>query len=231
MKFFKSSKPACTLVGLVILLMPLGAFADNPTEERNRLLAFVGSVQSSVAVPCETTERATEDGRRLLHVCFDSQLDSTFSVDAVIFGTFNDTEIDMTSFDHFGRFPFLDEDHVLMYVSQYEGAYFQQKYQYDAVYKTADGRWAGCGPSVIEVERYEGVERIVPVPIDFAEPVTFDLRDYSEENGYDPNYVREYFSGEGFSINDNVLTCVKGIYAEDLFKLRDSTILAARRKQ
>ena len=94
----------------------------------------------------------------------DNKFEARFEVLSVIFGSHRDHEIRFTAYDHLARdLPgFARQEVVLLYVSRYEGRLFHEKYQYDLVYPTRDGRWAGCGTS----------DRAAPQirlhPIDFA---------------------------------------------------------------
>jgi hypothetical protein len=81
-------------------------------------------------------------------IWFDKQFEGRYRVLAVIHGHYEAPEIEFTAFDHKtpDDFPFFAKnDVVLLYVSKYEGRFFHEKYIYDDVYPTRDGRWAGCG--------------------------------------------------------------------------------------
>ena len=215
----------------VVASIGTSSVAETRFEDRENLLAFVGSIKSSEIIPCPEPSEGEEMG--IMHICFDAQLSSVFTVNDVYFGDYDLPEITVISFDHFGRFPFRFEDHVLMYVSLHEGEYFQHKYQYDTVYPTKDGGWAGCGPSPIDTSRYEGVEVMDPQPIEFESPVTIDLSMYTTEAGYDEqskSRLLEWYSQPSFSLDGDIVTCHMGLYVDDLFKLRDETILEARRR-
>ena len=205
--------------------------ADVDFEARENLLVFVGSAQNYEDIPCETDD--SSDATQALFVCFDAQVETVFTVEDVIFGEYESPEITVTSFDHYGRFPFLVAEYSLMFVTETDGGYVQHKYQFDEVYRVKDGGWAGCGPSPIDTSRYEGVEVMDPQPIEFESPVTIDLSMYTTEAGYDEqskSRLLEWYSQPSFSLDGDIVTCHMGLYVDDLFKLRDETILEARRR-
>ena len=86
-------------------------------------------------------ERKPKPGTWLL----DAEYLLRYEVLQVVFGGYQKKEISFASYNHFGRPPFLDHEYGLMYVSKMGERWVQQKYLFQPVYPTADGRWAGCG--------------------------------------------------------------------------------------
>jgi hypothetical protein len=75
----------------------------------------------------------------------DRAVKATYRVLVPVYGNYNKDTISFTAYDHFGRFGFARSRHALLYVSEYKGGWYHEKYQYTAVYRTRNGRWAGDG--------------------------------------------------------------------------------------
>ncbi|MGH9196158.1 MAG: hypothetical protein ACRD1T_10510, partial [Acidimicrobiia bacterium] len=137
------------------------------------------------------------------------------------FGTYGETEIQFIAFDHYGRPRFANHDTVMLYVSRYNGRLIHEKYQFHNVYRTADGRWAGCGdPYQYEPEVQPGALRAKS--IDFRPKVTFSV------SGLTPDEIEKRYPSEYFSWSGDVVACIAGAYAEELFEVKRNGVLKAR---
>ncbi len=120
-----------------------------------------------------------------------------------------------------GEPEFGKHDYGLVYVSQYDGRFVQQKYIYQAVYPTADGRWAGCGDPykrIPEIHRHD----LKAEPVTFRPPVVFDVRGLSLAE------VAQKYPSPIFRRKQNSVVCEMGNYPEDLFRVMADGYLKAR---
>jgi hypothetical protein len=177
---------------------------------RVNLIAFIGrrvAVQPVAPKPGESA--------------FNEEYTATFEVLQVIYGSYPEKEIRFSSFVHTGEPGFLKHEVGLVYVSQRNGRFVQQKYLYQRLYATKDGRWAGCG------DPYEGMadehrHGVKPVPIAFDPPVRIHMR---ERSAWEP---RRRFPAPLFRRMGNVAICRMGNYPDDLFRVMADGILKAR---
>lgn len=101
----------------------------------SRVYAFVGEkIKVEYGAPyC--------DDRFLL----DSKFKAEYRIVQQVIGTYAKDTIAFTVFDHYGRPAFSEYKNALLFVSQYCGKLYHEKYQFFELYKTADGRWASPG--------------------------------------------------------------------------------------
>jgi hypothetical protein len=164
----------------------------------------------------------------------------------VVHGEYDKPTIDFVAFDHYGFPKFAKRDIALIYVSEHEGALYHRKYQFDEVFPTADGRYAGCGDPYVdpngdpndqpEVDRrpLEKIEFKPPVRIRISQQyIPRDRRgDYSrEEIAENKRKIDAYYAPPAFDVRGDIATCRMGVYADELFRIRnETTFLPARRE-
>lgn len=172
------------------------------SERENTLFAFVGEKIEVKYIPPKEK------------IPFDSEFRAKYKVLQRIYGCYPGDTIEFTAFDHHGRAHFSKFKNVLLYVSKFEGKYYHEKYQYDDVYMTKSGKWAG------PYEPYDAGDynklNIIPKRIDFADPVTFPLN-----TGHD--YPHPFY----WTVGDKAIADY-GIYVENLFKIKKEGVLKAR---
>ena len=141
-----------------------------------------------------------------------------------VYGDFTLDTIEFLAYDHYGAPAFSAFENVLLYVSADSGTYYHQKYMFNDVYKTKDGRWAG----IYAEEDYEHQNnkrtKIKPAKIEFAGTVAYPAK-MLDENGkaFLVPYPKTYFKRVGDS-----LIAVYGNYVEELFMLKRDGYLTAR---
>ncbi len=174
-------------------------------ERKNTLFAFVGEKISVKSIP------ADPDG-------MDGAVEATYRVLVPVYGNYKKDTIRFTAYDHFGYFGFAHSQYALLYLSEYKGSWYHEKYQFTAVYRTKNGRWAGNG------EDSSADTTIHPEKIDFAEAdihrtMLIDLKGNVFDFGNDTPYFRKlsYHSGP-----------VYGNYIEQLFLLKKNGVLRYR---
>lgn len=154
-------------------------------------------------------------------VAFDAEYAATFEVLEVVFGSYAKKQISFSSYVHIGEPGYLKHEVGLVYVSKYEGRFVQQKYLFQRLYPTKDGRWAGCGDPyeyMPDIHRH-GVK---PEPIVFEPPVQIDTRQRSE---WEP---KRKFPAPLYRVEGNAAVCLMGNYPADLYRVMAEGYLKAR---
>ena len=100
------------------------------SERKNSLVAFVGEKIEVIDMPYSA------EGR-------DLGFRAKYKIIELVYGNYSDDTITFDAYDHYGTPAFSHYKHALLYVSKYKGKYYHVKYQFDDVYQTKDGRWAG----------------------------------------------------------------------------------------
>jgi hypothetical protein len=110
---------------------------------------------------------------------------------------------------------------VLLYVSRHEGRLIHQKYQFDAVYETRDGGWAGCGdPYRNAIPEQRGDVR--PGAVAFADPPSFPVAGFAEDE------IAKRFPPHLFERRGDRVVCTGGATIEELFQVQREGVLGAR---
>jgi len=153
---------------------------------------------------------------------FDAEFLLRYEVLEVVFGRYSGKEMTFTSYVHTGEPEFQKHKFGLLYVSEHEGRFFHQKYLFQAVYPTADGRWAGCGDSNWWLPP-QSTRKAKPEMVAFWPPVVFNTRRMPPAD-IDKKYPAPFFHHErGKAI------CVMGNYTPELFQVMKDGPLTARR--
>lgn len=184
-----------------------GQVKNYGVNDSNRLFVFVG--EKLMVEP-----RAMDAGFKARYVILRK-----------VYGEFPEDTIEFIAYDHYGTPAFSNFRHVLLYVSADSGTYYHQKYMYNDVYLTKDGRWAGAYAREDYGHSYNKRTKIKPVKIDFAETVRYPLNVTAEEGvQYKFSYPKPYFRIEGDSA-----VAIYGNYIEELFVLKRDGYLTARK--
>lgn len=206
---FKNGMPATQKV--VKIDTPRSFVKNYGVKDNNPLFVFVGQ---KIAVEVLPNKHGAMD------VCFKAK----YSILERVYGKFAADTIEFVTYDHYGFPAFANFKNVLMYVSADKGTYFHQKYMYNDVYKTTNGKWAG--PYSIEDYKHEYNKHtaIKPVRIAFTEKVVYPIRMTDNEGqSYTLTYPEPYFKTTGDSA-----VVIYGNYVEELFKLKRDGYLSAR---
>ena len=185
-----SSQRCVALLALIAIVATCVAGNGAPEEKldaKRGLIVFVGK-------KLRVTEQPAEEDS------MDGKFEGRFRVLQRVFGRYDKPEITFTAYDHYGQPGFARYDTVLLFVARYKGKLYHEKYQFFPVYRTADGRWAGCG----DPDRWEGHfhrGKLKAVPIRFAADVVD---------------------------NETGRPCTEGNYVEDLLLMNKEGVLKAR---
>ncbi len=182
----------------------------NESERNNTLFVFVGEKISVVPIPQKRGD-------------FDLGVKAKYKVLQRVYGSYDKDIIDFIAYSHYGMPSFSKYKNVLLFLSEEEGNYYQEKYMYNDVYKTKDGRWAGSYPDDY-AHRLNKKTTVKPEIIEFAEEVSYPIN-VTGEDGEDMIhfYPKPYFKTTG-----NKAIAVYGNYIEELFKLKKDGVLSAR---
>lgn len=190
-------------------LIPKSDTSEN--EKKNGLIAFVGEKIAVKLLPHENGS-------------MDAGFSAKYKILLRVYGNYSKDTIEFTAYDHYGWPGFSHYKNVLLFVSEYNGKYYHEKYQYFDVYKTKNGRWASSYKSDEYGHSYNSNTTVKPVVIDFAEKVIYPAK-VKEADGteYLVAYPEPYYK----TIGDSAVA-IYGNYLEDLFELKRRGVLKAR---
>jgi hypothetical protein len=179
-------------------------------HDNNKLFAFVGQKIWVEPLPSKGT--------------FNFGFKARYAVLEKVFGDFPADTIEFVAYDHYGTPDFSKFKNVLLYVSADSGTYYQQKYMYNDVYRTKDGRWAGAYAFEDYNHNYNRKTKVKPVEIQFAEPVSYLVK-WVDGRG---NSIRRSLPKRYFRIVGDTAFAVYGNYVHELFILKRDGFLTAR---
>ncbi|MEZ4332412.1 MAG: hypothetical protein R3F35_11695 [Myxococcota bacterium] len=112
--------------------------------------------------------------QKVLRPRFDHEFRARMKVLEVLYGRFNQPEIEIESYVHLLPGPgFATQDAVVIYLTRHGNRWIQEKYQYDVAHPIAGGEWAICGRWTFRFAPDD--PPLEPEPIEFDPPVVFDL--------------------------------------------------------
>jgi len=152
----------------------------------------------------------------------DARFISRYRIVQQIFGTFKSDTIEFLAFDHYGTPAFSKYKYVMLFVYNYNGKLYHEKYKYFDVYKTKNGRWASSYKVRDYEHDYNKNIMVKPEIIDFVKQVSYKIKGRSKE---DINYL---FPSPYFKIIRRKAIAVWGNYVEELFELKKCGILKSR---
>jgi hypothetical protein len=180
-------------------------------KDTTRLFAFVGEKISVDSLPSKQNS-------------FDNGFKAKYVILKKVYGSFPEDTIEFVAYDHYGTPAFSKFKNILLFVSADRGTYYHQKYMYNDVYKTKDGRWAGTYASDDYEHSYNKHTKIKPAKIEFAGKVSFPIKMVDEEGRQlEFSYPKPYFK----TVGDSAFA-VYGNYVEDLVTLKNEGTLTAR---
>lgn len=184
-------------------------------------------------VPCNDTlpaklyvfvgEKIRIDYVKEKHYCntipFDAEFDAEYRIIENVYGSFPRDTIKFTAFTHgplsFGKF-----QHVLLFIGEYCGKLYQEKYQFFDVYKTTGGKWASPG----DPYRFDRAQTksIKAEPLAFIDTLWFDARTYGRGE------IKQKFPEAYFRVEGNKATPLMGTYVKDLFTVKQEGTLKSK---
>lgn len=177
-----------------------------------RFFAFVG-------------EKIRVKGVQPVYYCnvypMDSEFEAEYRILQEVYGDYEADTMRFKVFDHYGAPVFSQYSHVLLFVSEYCGRLYQEKYQYFELFPTADGRWASPG----DPYRYDNYHRkdLKARSIAFADSVFYDLSPFNRA------YIEKHFPEPYFRIEGQKAIPLMGAYIDDLITVKREGVLKARK--
>lgn len=174
-------------------------------ERNNTLFAFVG-------------EKINVHEIRDTTVLMDGVFKAKYKILQRIYGTYPKDVIEFTAYDHYGTPWFSEYRYVLLFVSEYKGQFYHEKYQFFEVYKTKNNKWASPFSKLLQGEASN------PERINFSEDlylITDTVNSQGELIHFD--YGLPYFKVVGKKAYP-----LYGLYVEDLFKIKKEGTLKWR---
>lgn len=153
---------------------------------------------------------------------FDAAFKAKYVVIQNLYGNYNKDTIEFEAYDHYGKPAFSHYDYVLLFVSNYNGKLYHEKYQYFDVYKTKNGRWASGYKAGDYGHSYNKNTTVKPERIDFVEEVSYKIKSRNKEE------IETIFPSPYYKIENDKAIVVWGNYIEQLFELKKTGILKAR---
>jgi len=195
-------------------LLCLFLFCVNFAFAQDTLYVFVGEKIDLVNKPYKDRD-TLEDGRIVIPM--DAGFIATYKVIQNVYGDYPKDTIIFDAYDHYGIPPFSKHQNVLLFVSVKNGRFYHQKYQYFAVYKTIDNRWAS--PYSIQdytynKERNIDIKNIKPHRIELQQEVYYNTTHF--KNGK-IRYPKRKFD---YRCRLKKSKVIYGNYLDELFELK-----------
>ncbi len=190
----------------------LAQFEKDKLENKpSKVYAFVGEKVEVVEFKLQLKEG---------ELPFDQAFKAKYKIIQNVYGDYQGEFIEFEAYDHYGYPPFARFKNVLLFVSEYKGKLYHEKYQYFDVYQTKDGRWAGCG----DPYQFEDVHRkpVKTFNLEFETPMTYDLSRFNAKQ------IKEFYPKTYFKVEGKKATCLKGAYIDELFLVKKNGVLKAR---
>jgi len=184
---------------------------DSPGDQQVNLVAFIGR-----RLDIREIVEPIPDGS----IRFNSKHRARYQVLQVIFGTYPAPEIEFSAYEHMGL-GFDRFETVLLYVSREGDDLIQQKYQFQPVFMTERGTWAGCGDPYAG-EPAPDKRTVHAIPLIFAPEVTFETAGLTESQ------IHARFPSPYFQISHGVAICRMGATPEDLLRVKREGVLKWR---
>lgn len=137
-------------------------------------------------------------------------------------GDYRKDTVEFIVYDHYGNPAFEKYKTVMLYLSEYEGVYYHEKYQYHDLYKTKDGKWASPYDWLDNSRADTSNNPVKPVIINFAEEVSYSIAGLKKRD------IKRIFPEPFYKVVDSKAVAVFGNYVPELFELKKRGVLAAR---
>lgn len=146
----------------------------------------------------------------------DGGMKSVYKIKENIYGQYPKDTIEFKAYDHYGRVMFGYYDTVLLFVGEYCGKLYQEKYQFFDLYKTKDGRWASPGDPY-KFDKYQENKTVAASSIEFDPFIRINtIPPYDEQY---PERFQKYETPYYRIIGDKAFPLM-GAYIEDLIKVK-----------
>lgn len=208
-----------TVAILIIFFSLLSAFGQT---RKDSLIVFVGEKIEVNYVERPPTEKIIKGNDTLISIRMDSEYLAKYKILQLVHGAYKSDTIEFTVYDHYGEPTFSKYRTVLLFVSDYNGKLYHEKYQYFDLYMTENGKWASPYSSGDYNHSFKDSITVKPEKIPFTDKVFYSVKKMSTEA------IKKWFPQPYYKIEKNRAIAIYGNYVEDLFRLKQQTILKAR---
>jgi len=146
----------------------------------------------------------------------DGSAKSIYKIKEEIYGHYPKDTIEFKAYDYKGRPMFSHYDNVLLFVGEYCGKLYHEKYQFFDLYKTKDGRWASPGDPY-KFDKYQDSKTVKVQPIEFDAFIRIDTTIPDDEQY--PERFQKY-EAPYYRMIGNKAVPLMGTYLEDLIKVK-----------
>ena len=172
------------------------------SERQNTLFVFVG-------------EKLALDELRQDSGSWNRKYHGKYKVLERVYGDYKKDVIEFTAYDHYGTPEFSLYKYVLMFVSEKNGKYYHERYQYFDLYMTDKHKWASP-------YKTNNSQEHKPEIMNFLQHVSYPIMNSYGENNLS-NYPQPFYKVSGDSAYP-----VYGNYVDDLFLIKKKSTLKWR---
>ncbi len=207
----------------------------------DKVIAFVGRKVEVARIVSPADDAAADDGSILISL--DLGFAARYEILELVHGAYDRPFIDFEAYDHYGFPRFADPAIAMLYLVEYEGGLFHWKYQWDPVHKTKDGRYAFCGDRYAQLDDEEksDIASRPLQPLAFDRPVVVKISDRmipkERRRDYDKEAIERnraeisgFYSEPAFKVRGDLATCEMGVYADELFRIKNETLFLPERR-
>ncbi|GEN75630.1 hypothetical protein [Chryseobacterium hagamense] len=138
-----------------------------------------------------------------------------YKIKEQIYGNYPTDTIEFKAYDHYGAPKFRLYDTVLLFVGEWCGKLYHEKYQFFDFYKTRDGRWASPGDPY-KFHGYQKEKLVKAQAIEFEPSLRIDI-----SNSHSYSYKRpQKYEEPYYRILGDKAVPLMGTYIEDLIKVK-----------
>lgn len=209
---------------LLLCLILIGETLFAQTR-KDSLLVFVGEKIEVKNLPETSTTDTLINGQDTVisvSTSMDSRFIAKYKILQLLNGAFKHDTIQFIVYDHYGEPAFSKFTTVLLFVSYNKGQLYHEKYQYFDLYLTTDNTWASPYSSADYNHPYKNDITVKPEKISFKDEVSFSVTNIATD------VITTWYPKPYYTFKNGKAIAVYGNYVNDLFKLKQQTILKAR---
>jgi len=209
-------------VPMTVLMAFFSLFSTFGQTPKDSLIVFVGEKIEIKHMKRPLTETIIEGDDTVSYVRIDREYIAKYKILQLIHGSYKSDTIEFTVYDHYGNPAFSKYKTVLLFVSKDNGKLYHEKYQYFDLYMTEHGKWASPYSSGDYNHRFKDSITVKPEIIPFVDKVFYSIKKMPADE------IKKWFPQPFYRIEKKRAIAIYGNYVEDLFVLKQQTILKAR---
>jgi len=209
-------------VPIIILMAFLSLFSAFGQTPKDSLIVFAGEKIEIRHIEKPLTETIIEGNDTNTYVRIDREYLAKYKILQLIHGSYQSDTIEFTVYDHYGNPGFSNYKTVLLFVSKDNGRLYHEKYQYFDLYMTESGKWASPYSSGDYNHPYKDSITVKPEIIPFVDKVFYSIEKMPADE------IKKWFPQPFYRIEKKRAIAIYGNYLDDLFLLKQQTILKAR---